>query len=72
MRTRQDVCPQPQTEEKLMGLDEIKDKVTGGATEKASDAGIEKAGDAVEAKTGGKGAEQIEKGERAADAKIGE
>jgi hypothetical protein len=55
-----------------MGLDEIKDKVTGGATEKASDAGIEKAGDAVEAKTGGKGTEQIEKGERAADAKIGE
>ena len=55
-----------------MGLDEMKDKVTGGATEKVSDAGIEKAGDAVEGKTGGKGAEQIEKGEQAADAKIGE
>jgi len=51
-----------------MGLDEINDK----ATEKASDAGIEKAGDAAEAKTGGKGAEQIEKGEQTADSKIGE
>jgi hypothetical protein len=72
MRTRQTVCPEPQTEEKRMGLDELKDKVSGGAAEKASDAGIEKAGDAAEAKTGGKGAEQIEKGEQAADAKIGE
>lgn len=51
-----------------MGLDELKNK----ATEKASDAGIQKAGDAVEAKTGGKGTEQIEKGEQTADAKIGE
>ena len=41
-------------------------------TEKASDAGIEKAGDAVEDKTGGKGADQIDKAQEAADAKIGE
>ena len=45
-----------------MGLDDIR--------EKASDAGIEKAGDAVEAKTGGKGAAQIDKAEQAADNKI--
>jgi hypothetical protein len=47
-----------------MGLENIEEKV--------SDAGIEKAGDVVEDKTGGKGAEQIEKGEAAADAKIGD
>jgi len=46
-----------------MGLDDMK--------EKASDAGIEKAGDAAEAKTGGKGGSAIDKGEKAADAKIG-
>ena len=46
-----------------MGLDDIK--------EQASDAGVQKAGDAAEAKTGGKGAEQIDKGEEAADSKIG-
>jgi len=51
-----------------MGLDDIKAK----ATEKASDAGLDKAADAVEDKTGGKGTEQIEKGQAAADAKIGE
>ena len=45
-----------------MGLDEIK--------EKASDAGIEKAGDAAESKTGGKGADQIDKAEQAVDGKI--
>lgn len=55
-----------------MGLDELKDKVSGEGVEKVSDAGIEKAGDAVEAKTGGKGEEQIEKGEQLADGKIGE
>ncbi len=44
----------------------------GDMTEKASDAGIQKAGDAAEDKTGGKGADKIEKGEQAADAKIGE
>ena len=47
-----------------MGLDDM--------TEKASDAGIQKAGDAAEAKTGGKGAAQIDKGEQAADQKIGQ
>lgn len=41
-------------------------------TEKASDAGIQKTGDAAESKTGGKGADQIAKGEKAADAKISE
>lgn len=46
-----------------MGLDDMK--------EKGSDAGIEKAGDAAESKTGGKGAAQIDKGEQAADSKIG-
>jgi hypothetical protein len=46
-----------------MGLENIE--------EKASDAGIDKAGDAVEEKTGGKGTEQIEKAEDAADNKIG-
>ena len=45
-----------------MGLDDIK--------EKASDAGLEKAADAAEAKSGGKGTDQIEKGQQAADAKI--
>lgn len=47
-----------------MGLDDI--------TEKASDAGIQKAGDAVEDKTGGKGAAQVDKGEQIADTKIGQ
>jgi hypothetical protein len=55
-----------------MGLDELKDKVGDAGIEKASDAGIEKAGDMVEDKTGGKGAEQIEKGEGIVDGKIGE
>ena len=41
-------------------------------TEKASDAGLEKAADTVESKTGGKGTEQIEQGQQTADAKIGE
>ncbi|NHC46867.1 Rv0909 family putative TA system antitoxin [Motilibacter aurantiacus] len=44
----------------------------GDMTEKASDAGLEKAADTAEAKTGGKGTDQIEKGQQAADAKIGE
>jgi hypothetical protein len=47
-----------------MGLDDMK--------EKASDAGIEKGGDAVEAKTGGKGGAQIDKGEQVVDGKIGQ
>ena len=46
-----------------MGLDDMK--------EKASDAGIEKAGDAADAKSGGKGAGQIDKAQQAADEKIG-
>ncbi|MBB2900371.1 hypothetical protein FHR75_001159 [Kineococcus radiotolerans] len=44
----------------------------GNITEKASDAGIEKAGDAVDAKTGGGHAEQVDKVEDVADRKIGE
>lgn len=55
-----------------MGLDEIKDKLTGDGVEQISDTGIEKAGDMVEDKTGGKGAAIIDKGEDALDAKIGE
>jgi hypothetical protein len=47
-----------------MALDDI--------TEKASDAGIQKAGDAAEAKAGGKGGDQIDKAEQIADGKIGQ
>lgn len=47
-----------------MGLDDMK--------EKASDAGIQKAGDAAEAKSGGKGADKIDQAEQTADQKIGE
>ena len=47
-----------------MGIDDMK--------EKGSDAAITKAGDAAEEKTGGKGASQIDKGEKIADEKIGE
>jgi hypothetical protein len=47
-----------------MGLDDI--------TEKASDAGIDKAGDAAEQKSGGKGADKIDKAQQAADDKIGQ
>jgi hypothetical protein len=46
-----------------MGLDDMK--------EKASDAGIEKAGDAAESKAGGKGGDKIDKAEKSADDKIG-
>ncbi|WP_375430668.1 Rv0909 family putative TA system antitoxin [uncultured Friedmanniella sp.] len=55
-----------------MGLDDLKNELTGEGVEKASDAGIEKAGDVVETKTGGKGEAQIDKGEDVLDAKIGE
>jgi hypothetical protein len=56
-----------------MGLDELKDKAAqSGVGEKASDAGIEKAGDAADAKTGGGHAEQVDKAQQAADQKIGE
>ncbi|WP_217617117.1 hypothetical protein [Cellulomonas sp. GbtcB1] len=46
-----------------MGLDDI--------TEKASDAGIEKAGDTAAKKSGGGNAEQIDDLEKKADDKIG-
>lgn len=55
-----------------MGLDDIKNKLTGEGTEKISDAGIDKAGDAVDAKTGGKGTEQVDKAQQVADTKIGQ
>ncbi|RJK97689.1 antitoxin [Vallicoccus soli] len=42
-----------------------------GMQEKASDAGIEKAGDAVDQKTGGKGESQVDKAQQAADQKVG-
>ncbi|SFB38623.1 antitoxin [Cellulomonas marina] len=46
-----------------MGIDDI--------TEKASDAGIDKAGDAVDQKTGGGHSEKIETTEKTVDEKIG-
>jgi hypothetical protein len=56
-----------------MGLDDLKNMASGeGVQEKVSDAGIEKAGDAVDAKTGGGHAEQIDKGQEIADQKIGQ
>ena len=48
----------------MPGLDDMK--------EKASDAGIDKAGDAADQKTGGGHAEQVDKAQEAADKKIGE
>lgn len=45
-----------------MGIEDI--------TEKTSDAGIDKAGDAAEQRTGGHG-DQIDKAQQAADDKIG-
>lgn len=41
-------------------------------TEKYSDQGIEKGGDAVDRLTGGKYADQVDKAQRAADERIGE
>ena len=41
-------------------------------TEKYSDQGIEKGGDALDRLTGGKYADQVDKGQRTADEKIGE
>ena len=56
-----------------MGLDELKDKAAqSGVGEKASDAGIEKAGDAAETKAGGEHADQVDKAQQAADQKVGE
>ncbi len=55
-----------------MGLDELKDKAGDAGVEKGSDAAIEKGGDVAEAKAGGKGGEQIDKAQAAADGKIGQ
>lgn len=41
-------------------------------TEKASDAAIDKAGDAADQKTGGKHAEQVDEVQETADHKIGD
>lgn len=41
-------------------------------TEKASDAGLEKAADTAEATSGGKGTEQIENAQQTADGKVGQ
>ena len=56
-----------------MGLDDLKNQAAeSGMQEKVSDAAIDKAGDAADAKTGGKHAEQIDKGQQIADQKIGQ
>jgi hypothetical protein len=59
-----------------MGLDDIKNKVkdavSGDQGEKITDAGIDKAGDAVDAKTGGKGTVHVDKAQQVADGKIGQ
>ena len=56
-----------------MGLDDLKDQASqSGMQEKVSDAGIEKAGDAADAKTGGEHAEQVDKVQQVADQKIGQ
>lgn len=57
-----------------MGLDELKDKAmgAGGMQEKVSDVGIDKVGDAADAKTGGEHADKIDKAQEIADQKIGE
>jgi MT0933-like antitoxin protein len=56
-----------------MGLDDLKDQAAqSGMQEKVSDAAIDKAGDAADAKTGGGHGEQIDKAQQAADQKIGE
>lgn len=54
-------------ENTMPGLDDLK----GGATEKVSDAGIDKAGDAVDAKAAGHEG-QVDKAQTMADGKIGE
>ena len=51
----------------MPGLDDLK----GGATEKVSDAGIDKAGDAVDAKAAGH-EDQVDKAQTLADGKIGQ
>ena len=56
-----------------MGLDDLKDQAgQSGMQEKVSDAAIDKAGDAADAKTGGGHGEQIDKAQQAADQRIGE
>jgi hypothetical protein len=52
--------------------DKAKDALNSDKGEKASDGALDKAGDAVNQKTGGGHSEQIDKAEHAADSKIGQ
>ncbi|WP_159794122.1 antitoxin [Puerhibacterium puerhi] len=58
-----------------MGIDDLKNKASDALNsdkgEKASDAGLDKAGDAASKATGGKHDEQIDKGIDQADERIG-
>jgi hypothetical protein len=52
--------------------DKAKDLLNSDKGEKASDGLLDKAGDAIDQKTGGTHGDQISKAEHAADSKIGE
>jgi hypothetical protein len=51
--------------------DKAKDALSSDKGEKASDSALDKAGDAVDKKTGGKHDEQVSKAEKTIDTKIG-
>jgi hypothetical protein len=59
-----------------VGIDDLKNKasdaLSGDKGEKASDAGLDKGGDAASRATGGKHDEQIDKGIDQADKRLGE
>ena len=59
-----------------MGLDDLTSKASDALDsdkgEKASDAGLDKAGDAASSATGGKFDEQIDKAETSADQRVGD
>lgn len=61
-----------------MNFDNLKDKASeaaeqhGDKVEQFSDQGIERGGDALDDKTGGKFSDQIDKGQQAADERIGD
>ncbi|KQX08194.1 MULTISPECIES: antitoxin [unclassified Leifsonia] len=52
--------------------DKAKDFANSDQGEKASDAGLDKAGDAADSATGGKFSDKIDAGQQAADDKVGE
>jgi hypothetical protein len=52
--------------------DKAKDALSSDKGEKASDSALDKAGDAVDKKTGGGHEKQVDKAEQAADSKIGQ